>query len=42
MGNVGIFLGHLEYFMTILWSFGMHFPCFGIVFLEKSGNAAMP
>jgi hypothetical protein len=47
MGNVGIFLGHLEYFMTIwyiLWPFGNLvliwniYPRFGILCQEKSGN----
>jgi hypothetical protein len=47
MENVGIFYGHLEYFMTIWyvsWPFCIFcghlvfFPCFGMLYQEKSAN----
>jgi hypothetical protein len=50
MENVGVFYGHLEYFMAIwytLWSFGhvviiwYIFHRFGILCQENSGNPAV-
>jgi hypothetical protein len=36
MEDVGIFYGHLVYFMAIWYIF----PCFGMLYQEKSGNPA--
>jgi hypothetical protein len=39
----GLFYCHWKYFMVIwciLWSFGIFFPRFGILYEEKSGNPA--